>query len=322
MPVLAACGGSEEHPPLSGTSSGSGGTTATGGAGGAGQGGAGQGGGQAGCEGLDGTPGDYAHTIASSGEMREFRVHVPPGYDPGAPTMTVLVFHGYTETSEQIEAISEMTPVSDARGFLAVYPQGLSNSWNAGSCCGSSSSQGVDDVQFVRDMLDALAVDYCVDPKRVFSAGFSNGGMLSHRLACELSDRIAAIGPVAGTMAIDGCAPARAVPVLHVHGTADFVVPYDGGGLSGADSVDDTIAGWVARNGCTDAQPSVVYQNGDATCEEHSQCDAQAAVQRCTIDGGGHQWPGGTSAGPAGELSMDLESSEAMEAFFEAHPMP
>jgi polyhydroxybutyrate depolymerase len=236
--------------------------------------------------------------------------------------MAVLVFHGYLETSAQIETITEMTPVADAHGFLVVYSQGLSNSWNAGACCGSSASLDVEDVQFVRDMLDRLATDYCVDPKRVFSAGFSNGGMLSHRLACELSDRIAAIGPVSGTMAIDACNPLRPVPVMHTHGTSDFVVPYNGGGLGGAASVQTTISGWVTRNGCTDAQPTTVYQNGDATCQEYSQCNGQAPVRLCTIDGGGHQWPGGTSAGPGGTLSMDLDTSEALAAFFEAHPMP
>jgi polyhydroxybutyrate depolymerase len=172
-------------------------------------------------------------------------------------------------------------------------------------------------------MLDALAKDYCVDPKRVFSAGFSNGGMLSHRLACELSDRIAAIGPVAGTMAIDACKPSRPVPVMHVHGKSDFVVPYNGGGLGGAQSVNDTISGWVSRNGCTDAQATGVFEKGKALCVEYSQCNAGSAVRLCTIDGGGHQWPGGTSAGGfGGTLNMDLDSSEAMAAFFEAHPMP
>jgi polyhydroxybutyrate depolymerase len=258
----------------------------------------------------------------AGGKTREYRVHVPPGYSPDQATMLVLDFHGYLESNDDIAKISKMDPVSDAHGFIAVYPQGVSNSWNAGSCCGSASSGGVDDVAFVSALLDALEAEYCIDKKRTFSVGFSNGGMLSHKLACELSDRIAAIGPVAGTMAIETCSPSRPVPVIHFHGTSDFVVPYNGGGAAGADSVKDTIAGWVLRNGCKDVEPSVVFQNGDSTCEEYQQCDDGAAVRLCTVDGGGHQWPGGESAsGFAGKLTKDIVASEEMIKFFAEHPM-
>src|SRR6185436_10577421 len=101
----------------------------------------------------------------------------------------VFVFHGYTQTATGaagIEQISQMTPVSDKHGFIVVYPQGLGNSWNAGSCCGTAASSKVDDLKFVSDLIDKLKTEYCVDPKRVFASGLSNGGMLSHRLACEM----------------------------------------------------------------------------------------------------------------------------------------
>jgi polyhydroxybutyrate depolymerase len=174
----------------------------------------------------------------------------------------------------------------------------------------------------VIDMLDELEKLYCVDTKRVYAAGFSNGGMLSQRLGCELSNRIAAIGPVAGPLAFDSCTPSRPVPVIEFHGTSDFVVFYNGGSLSGAKSVDETIAFWVANNTCTDSQPQSVYSNGDSSCVEYQSCAASAAVRLCTVDGGGHQWPGGTSAGPAGKLTQDIEASEEMFTFFSAHPLP
>jgi len=295
-----------------GGSGGSGGSGGTGGSGGA----------AAACSGLSGETGTFEKTLMAGGKTRDYRVHVPPGYSPEKATMLVLDFHGYLESNDDIAKISQMDPVSDAHGFIVVYPQGISNSWNAGSCCGSAQSSSVDDVAFVKALLDALEAEYCVDKKRTFSVGFSNGGMLSHRLACELSDRIAAIGPVAGTMAIDACNPSRPVPVLHFHGTSDFVVPYNGGGASGADSVEATIAGWVQRNGCKDAQPTVVYQKGDSTCEEYQQCEDGATVRLCSVDGGGHQWPGGESAsGFAGKLTKDIIASEEMFTFFAAHPM-
>jgi polyhydroxybutyrate depolymerase len=179
----------------------------------------------------------------------------------------------------------------------------------------------VPDVEFMADLITTVESDFCIDPKRIFSAGFSNGGMLSHRLACELSERIAAIGPVAGTMAIDSCSPTRPVPVMHTHGTSDFVVLWDGGGFGNASSVDDTIEGWVSRNGC-DGTPKSVYQNGDASCSSYGPCAAGSDVRLCTIDGGGHQWPGGQSIGPTGHLSEDLDTSTTLIDFFEAHPLP
>jgi polyhydroxybutyrate depolymerase len=312
--------------PDPGAGAGGGSASASGGGSGgsapAGSGGAGAGGAAAAvdCEGLSGDTGDFEQTVMSGGEAREYLVHVPPGYSPSKAAMVVLDFHGYLESNDDIVKISKMNAVSDAHGFIAVYPQGKSTSWNAGKCCGSSATTKVPDVEFVGAMLDALEASYCVDKKRVYSAGFSNGGMLSHRLACELSDRIAAIGPVAGTMAIDACSPSRPVPVIHFHGTSDFVVPYNGGGLAGADSVEDTIAGWVQRNGCT-GQPVNVYKNGDTTCDEHQGCAGGSAVRLCSVDGGGHQWPGGESAGPGGKVSMDVSASEEMVAFFLAHPM-
>lgn len=331
--VTAGCGGSSDIDIGAGSmatssASGSGSGSASGGTGGSGGGSSsgtastGNGGGApiGECEGLSGDTGDFEKTLMSDGQAREYKVHVPAGYSPSKPTMLVLDFHGYLEQNDDIEKVSKMDGVSDAHNFIAVYPQGLSTSWNAGSCCGSSASGGVKDVEFVSAMLDALEKEYCVDKKRVFSVGFSNGGMLSHRLACELSDRIAAIGPVAGTLAIDNCAPTRPVPVIHFHGTGDFVVPYDGGGAGGAESVKDTISGWAQRNGCT-GDPVNVYNKGDASCDEYQNCAAGSAVRVCTIDNGGHQWPGGESAGPLGNVSTDISASEEMFTFFSAHPM-
>lgn len=248
-------------------------------------------------------------------------MHTGSGIDPAAPAPLVMVFHGFLENGDGIEHITKMTEAADARGFLVVYPEGLNESWNAGACCGTSASGGVDDVAFVDAMLDDIEAHHCVDPKRVYAAGFSNGGMLAHRLACESSERIAAIGPVSGTLAIDVCAPSRPVPVMHFHGTSDFVVAYANGGLSGAQGVDETMNGWAARNGCA-ASPHTVFQQGDATCDAWSPCLVGADVVRCKLQGGGHQWPGGNSAGPGGTINMDIAASDAMLDFFEQHPLP
>lgn len=287
--------------------------------GGGANGGNGEGGSAPTCSGKSFGAGDTDFTLMFDGAEREFRVHAPPAYDPTAATPVVLILHGYTETNDSIEDITQMTPEADARGYIVVYPQGLGTSWNAGECCGSSQQQGIDDVGFINAMLDKIEADYCVDTKRVYSAGFSNGGMLSHRLACESADRIAAIGPVSGPIRLSTCTPSRPVPLQQFHGTSDFIVPYNGG--FGATSVPDCTAGWVERNGC-DPTPTVTFDMGDATCETYSGCDEGADVVLCTLDGGGHQWPGGQSGGPFGTVNMDIFASEALLDFFDAHPMP
>jgi len=266
-------------------------------------------------------PVDATWTIVSKGTNRTANVHVPASYDPTKPTPVVLNFHGYTSDAAQEALLSGMSAKSDAEGFIVVYPQGLNSSWNAGACCGLSASQEVDDVQFVRDLIDSLEVQVCVDPKRVFATGMSNGAFLSHRLGCEMSDRIAAIAPVAGVLGVPECSPSRPVPVMHFHGTADPLVPYDGSATLGFPPVPDTFAGWGSRDRCT-GQPVETYRNGDVHCSTYAQCGAGATVTLCTIDNGGHTWPGGMPVPSLGYTTTDISATDAMWTFFEQHPLP
>lgn len=243
--------------------------------------------GTTGCTGLDAPAGSFQWTVDSGGRTRTLRLHVPSGYDPAQPTPLVLNFHGYTSNAQQQEAYSGMIARANAQGFIAVHPEGVSSSWNAGTCCGTAAQSAVDDVGFVDDLLDAVSAEYCVDPARIYATGMSNGGFMSHRLACDLSHRIAAIASVAGYDVTTSCAPERPVPVIHFHGTADGTVDYNG--------VAGTIADWVARNGCsTDAETT--YDNGNTTCETYAGCEAGAEVVSCTITNGGHTWPGAFGA--------------------------
>lgn len=149
-------------------------------------------------------------SIVHDGVERTFRVHVPPSYDATAATPVVLMFHGGFGSGRQLETSSGMSTIADREGFIAVYPDGTGGvrTWNGGACCNPAARDGVDDVGFVDALLDHLESELCVDPARVFSSGMSNGAILSHRLACELSERIAAIAPVAGTIGVE-CAPTR-----------------------------------------------------------------------------------------------------------------
>jgi polyhydroxybutyrate depolymerase len=280
------------------------------------------------CNGKLGKKGSPALSVQSGGRTRSAILHVPPNYDPTSGAMLVLNFHGFSSAGWQQSLLSRMSAESDKRGFIVAYPEGVATSWNAGDCCGTAWTDSVDDVAFTRTLLDAIEAEYCIDKKRIFATGMSNGGFFSHRLGCELSDRIAAIAPVAGVMGIDNCAPKRNVPVLHFHGTADPVVPYAGGtpilqqlgfGLVFS-SVSSSMEFWRKFNGCSVFE-KVIYQAGDATCVEWPDCDNGAATLLCSIDGGGHTWPGGLPI-PAGKTSSDLGATATMLDFFQAHPLP
>lgn len=278
------------------------------------------------CEGRTGEPGQHVLVIPHDGLLRRVLLRVPESYDPGTGTMLVLNFHGFSSADWQQELLTRMGAAAEARGFIVAYPQGVATSWNAGDCCGTAWVDGVDDVGFVRAVLDRLERDYCIDPARVYATGMSNGGFFAHRLACELSDRIAAIAPVAGVLGMDSCNPPRPVPVFHFHGTEDLLVPYEGGTPVvhelGAGivfrSVEETLAHWAEHNGC-EGGPVTTMRDGDVTCVEWTRCEAETRL--CTVDGGGHTWPGGLPVPFLGKTTTHLDATEAMLDFFDASPM-
>jgi polyhydroxybutyrate depolymerase len=282
------------------------------------------------CSDKPGAKGTVTLSVSSGGRNRTSLLHVPDKYDSAAGAMLVLNFHGFTSAGWQQALLTRMSQHSDQRGFIVAYPEGVAASWNAGDCCGTAWTDSVDDVQFVRDLLDQIALRYCIDPKRIYATGMSNGGFLSHRLACQLSDRIAAVAPVAGVLGVarETCTPGRAVPILDFHGSSDPMVPYTGGtpivpqlGI-GIDflSVAESMDHWRSRNACS-VFDKTFYQNGDVTCIQWPDCAQGAQTALCTIDGGGHTWPGGIPI-PAGKTSTDIDATAAMLDFFEAQPMP
>jgi polyhydroxybutyrate depolymerase len=275
------------------------------------------------CAGKAAQPLDAVWTVQSGGVPRVFEVHVPASYAPSAETPVVLNFHGFTSDGVEEEVLSNMNAKADTAGFVAVYPEGLGapQSWNAGACCGYAEEANVDDVAFVGALLDELESKLCVDARRVFVTGMSNGGFLAHRLGCELASRVAAIAPVAGVIGVTTCAPSRPVPVMEFDGTLDTLVPYDGDPALGFPSVAATIAGWVARDSCT-GSPVQTYSDRDSQCESYESCAGGAEVTLCTIQGGGHTWPGGTPVPALGYTTPYLSATDAMWTFFQAHPMP
>jgi polyhydroxybutyrate depolymerase len=297
-----------------------------------------------GCGGTAAAPGTKTIMLMSGGQPRTYLLHVPPGYS-GKPTPLVIDIHGFLSNASQQEGWSAMDTVADREGFLVAYPNGAGSpqSWNAGDCCEFTDS-GRDDVAFISALIDDVGKKSCVALDRVYATGMSNGGFMSHNLACNLSDRIAAIGPVAGVLGIPpaACTPGRAVPVMEFHGTADPLVPYDGGSPSASlwgylyptsapptfRSVSDTVAFWRTQNGCSDT-PMQTYASGDATCQTYGGCKDGAVVTLCTIMDGGHTWPGGsTKALPSiattivGKMSSSIDASSQLWDFFKKYRLP
>lgn len=239
-----------------------------------------------------------------------------PSNRPGMPL--VIVLHPGEHTGHEVREITGFDRVAAREEFVVVYPDGIDRHWNDGR---PEIATGADDVGFIAWLIDELAVTRHIDRTRVYVTGLSNGAMMAYRLGCQLADRIAAIAPVAGVMGIEECSPARPVPVLHFHGTADALVPFDGGGVTGFPSVEDTVSGWGERDGCT-GERQVSFEQGDALCTRWDACDQGTAVELCVIDAGGHTWPGGRVPAVAGKTSQDLVATDRMWEFFKEHPLP
>jgi len=274
---------------------------------------------------LGAAAGTESKTLEFGGRRRTYLVHSPKGYDGKAPLALVLVLHGAVQGATNVERMSGMSAEADKEKFLVAYPNGTSRSglaptWNAGACCGYAQTNKVDDVGFLRALIDKLEHDYTVDPKRIFATGISNGGMMSYRLACELADRIAAIAPVEGAQDVD-CRPSKPVSVLVFHGTADLLVPYNGGttpfqiGPKRTDTpVSSTVAFWVKQDACSKTpRPEETNQ---LRIDTYSGCEDATGVTLYTIRGGHHMWPGT-------RLSHNhVPATDIMWSFFAAHPKP
>lgn len=276
--------------------------------------------GSAGCQSAGARHAGGKWTLRHDGLDREFYVELPASYDSKSPAPVVFDFHGRNMSASTEDLLTNMASVGTARGFVVVHPEGTGGTWNAGTfCCGSAQSNNVDDVGFTLAMIEELSEQLCVRPDGIFITGMSNGGFMSHTLGCQLAGRVAAIAPVAGTMANFSCGASEPVSVFHFHGTDDNVVPYDGyDPILGTDSVDTAIETWIDENDC-DTTGQVFFDRDDVKCTEWSGCKASRAVRLCKIRGGGHTWPGGTSIPGLGRTTMTISATEMMLDFFLAH---
>jgi polyhydroxybutyrate depolymerase len=236
------------------------------------------------------TPGtDQTVTVRSGDRDRRYVVHVGASVVAGEPTPLLVNFHGHRNTPAIQALFSQMNPLADREGFIVIYPEGIATSFNGAGCCGDALEQDIDDVGFTRALVADAVTKVCVDRRRIYATGFSNGGFMAHRLACETADLFAAFAPVSGGNEGRSCAPSRPVPIIGFHGDGDTVIRYSTG--------ERAMRGWAERNGC--AGEPVREMFGRSYCDRWTRCRGGVAVELCTDVGGWHLWPSARTAHPA-----------------------
>jgi polyhydroxybutyrate depolymerase len=310
--------------------------------------------------------GDDGEFVVPGFDKRDWLVHVPEKWDGKSALPVVMALHGgagHADSARKLTCAggnegdaSCLDALADKEGFATVYPNGVpgdpiedARTWNAGGgdagfqcVSGSACSSASDDVKYVDTVIAEVSRALVVDDDRVFATGISDGGAMVERMACELSTKIASIAPVAAgnqVAEVQGCdSIARAIPVLEIHGTKDpcwnFVqgkgacLQNDGGVKVG---VDETMKGWIARDGCTGSVTTTAVADADksdgttTTRETHSGCVDGGVVELLKVDGGGHTWPGGFQydfEGTIGKTSKDFSATDEIWNFFKAHPRP
>ncbi len=285
---------------------------------------------------------DYSGSILINGLQRNYLIHLPSSYDRNQQWPLVIILHGGGGEAWNMDPLTDFNTLADKEGFVIVYPDAYEHNWNDGRGESSikSQAQNIDDVAFISALINRLEQDLSIDKKRIYATGISNGAIMSNRLGCELSDRIAAIATVAGNIpekTATTWSPSRAVSVLIINGTEDPLVPYNGGLVSFLSikrgkviSVADTVKFWVTCDGCP-ATPQIEQlphlNANDSTStdvERYTGCRDGTEVVLYRVNGGGHTWPGGhqyMSERFIGKTSRDFSATETIWQFFKLHPM-
>ena len=231
--------------------------------------------------------------VVHGGELRSYRLYVPGSLEAGRRVPLLLVLHGLGGSGVGMARTTSLDALAEREGFVVAYPDGLWRSWNAGTCCGDASAAGVDDVGFLARIVSDLTLTLPLDPARVYAAGFSNGGMMALRAACERPDVFAAVASVTGTLEAP-CAPARPVSVLQVAGGRDGTVPYRGlrwsAFLKTAITPVPVASGTFERGGLCSGLPARA-RTAKTDLRTYDRCAGGSAVRVVLLPEMGHVWP-------------------------------
>lgn len=244
---------------------------------------------------------DTYRTISQGGSTRAYMLHIPAGYEPNSPTPLLINFHGFGDCAEHyaghVGDFLELNALADQERFIVAYPQGVTRKkgapeWDPGD--NGSEQIRESDPYFTEQLIAEIADTYNVDAARVYACGYSNGGMMAYGLACSRGDMIAAVGIMSGIMLSGSCDESELTSVIHFHGLADDVLPYDGGEFYQA--VPEGIDSWVRHNQIPDSsRTSTQLNGGDVVREAYTGGAEQTSVVLYTIHkehdkAGGHVW--------------------------------
>jgi polyhydroxybutyrate depolymerase len=257
---------------------------------------------------------DWMESFMQADFTRFFRVHVPdrPELGPAAPL--VLAFHGSSQNAEQFQGMSGLNATADAEGFIVAYLEAPMGAWDS---FGSMEFLGLDDLDYVRQVIDRVGRRNVIDRNRVIAVGLSNGGVFVQRLGCKLSDRIAGFVAVAASMPrllTEDCASTRPVSAMYILGTADTFFPAAGSKV--LLPFDSTVNFWARKNRCDGGRVSAALLDAedDGTrvyVSSYRSCDNGSHAVLDSIVGGGHAWPGSTRPAPEGfgPTSRDISAN-------------
>jgi polyhydroxybutyrate depolymerase len=280
-------------------------------------------------------------TIMIAGQKRNYFVYVPQSYDENKTYALVFVLHGHGLKTVKDIALhmikltkGKFNELAETENFIVVYPNAYNAMWNDGRPYSQQESDNADDILFFKTMTDDLLQEYSVDSNRIYSTGFSNGGLMSYRLACDLSDTFAAVGNVASTLSVEeyaACKPSEPVSVMMLNGVDDPLIPWAGGKMGKRGEVkssNETRDLWKTVDGCSDEFQSFSRDNDpkDKTSIEgeiYDHCANGLGITVYNIHGGGHTWPGGVEDFPkvlVGLTTKEIDGTQAIWDFFKAHP--
>jgi polyhydroxybutyrate depolymerase len=285
---------------------------------------------------------DEIRTLEHDGRERTYLLYVPYGLHENEPVPLVFVFHGGGGNGSGMASLTKFDILAELKKFIVVFPDGVGNSWNDGrhNLASQAYLLNVDDVGFVDAMIETISLEFPVDQKKIYATGMSNGATFCHFLAAHRASTFAAIAPVVGGLAIpfnDLFNPDDNVSVLIIQGTADPLVPYNGGqiyGIYGENrgaiiSTTDTVELWIQNDGCNNISlneelPNVDLNDGCLVTQyTWSNCNANSTVVLLKIEGGGHTWPGGAQYLPEsiiGRVCRYFKATEVIWSFFKDHP--
>lgn len=274
--------------------------------------------------------------------QRNFIIHTPTGFTNSTPVPLVLMLHGGGGNMNSAQGFTNLNSVSNANGFLAVYPEGYGVvhsggfSWADGRGT-SADITGIDDEGFIDKLLDYLIANYSINTNKIYICGFSNGGFMTQRLACQLNQRFAAmasLGSIMDTTLFANCNPLRAIPMMFVMGTDDPLVPYSGGVMNSNPnpivSMETLVNFWKMNNNCLTTSPSINLpdieptENSTVTVFNYTNCFCNSNISFYRINGGGHTWPGVEIPSYeiiAGQTNEDIQASVELWNFFNAHTL-